>query len=119
MAATCRRRPFALRAAPRVVEAPITARTQEQEGPPMTVSRTMKSRAPRKLDKKIILYLPDSFDPQVHLPLPEGGPIAVVLRAIPPKAPGRSVERQPRPQPQVHGEQRRHAGSPVSQGPPA
>jgi hypothetical protein len=25
-------------------------------------------RRPRKLDKKIVLYVPDSFDPQAHLP---------------------------------------------------
>ena len=30
--------------------------------------KVTKTRRPRKLDRKIVLYVPDSFDPQAHLP---------------------------------------------------
>ena len=31
-------------------------------------SKVTKTKRPRKLDRKIVLYVPDSFDPEVHLP---------------------------------------------------
>ena len=61
------------RPAPRVWAVPFAVRTQEQEVPHVVVSgmkdrKVTRTRRPRKLDGKIVLYVPDSFDPQAHLP---------------------------------------------------